>query len=130
MPSKTETVAAHTQTELKGSSANDSSSAADTADAIANDGEYIVIVQYDSTGENVEGYAAIPNSEFKAVILDAAENGHKNALATYQNDEGNFQIAESQYEGVIYTSLVLIIAVLFMCLGAIASRTLLKSFER
>lgn len=130
MPNKTETVAAHTQTELKGSNANDSSSAADAADAIANDGEYIVIIEYDSAGENVEGYAAIPNAEFKAVILDAAENGHKNALATYQNDEGNFQIAESQYEGVIYTSLVLIIAVLFMCLGAIASRTLLRSFER
>lgn len=101
-----------------------------TGEALANDGQYIVIEHYNAEGKEVTGYSRIAAATVDAHILEPNETAAVNALATVQNDSGSFEVAPSGIEQVSFTCFVVLIVGVFMCLGAIASRTLLKSFER
>lgn len=96
--------------------------------AIPNDGDYIVAIQYDASG-NKTGEIWYQTATLSEVIAESNEEAVVDALATIQNDQGVFEVDTAGNE-VIYTCCVVIIAALFMCLGAISVRTLLRSFER
>lgn len=104
-------------------------SSSGAAATIPADGQYIIAEQYDASG-NKTGEIKFTSADVGEVLSKSSEEGFENALATFQNDEGVFEIASSEYEGMIFTCCVVIVAGLFMCLGAIAVRTLLRSFEK
>lgn len=97
---------------------------------LTNDGEYIVIERLGPDGQTVEGYSRFQYANGKDLISGAIAQDRENQVALVENDLADGEDAQPAYETVMFTCSVVIVAALFMCLGAIASRTLLRSFEK
>ena len=108
---------------------SDSNESASSQSALPGDGKYIVAEQLDSSG-NVTGKIQLEVAQVDEVFYATNKKAYKDALATVQNDSGAFEVDTTSEPSIMNTFLFVIAVSLFMCIGAIAVRTLLRSFEK